>query len=63
MDISQSQGEHRLGAFYSHRFVDVDTFKGQQVEVRPTGWKDYFRYFLQRHQRRRAPFKLIALFM
>ena len=61
MDISQSQGQHRLRAFCSSMFVGIGGFKGQQVEVRPTGWENYIRNFLQRYQRGRAPFMPIVL--
>jgi hypothetical protein len=61
VDIPQSQGQNRLGAYSNSMRAGIGAFKGQQVKVCPTGWEDHICDFLQSHQRGRAPFMPIAI--
>jgi len=61
VDIAQNQGQYRLSRFSNCMRAGIGAFKGQQVEVRPTGWEDHICDFLQSHQRGRAPFMPFVL--
>jgi hypothetical protein len=61
MDISESQGKNGFRTFSFSLGAGICAFKGQQVEVRPTGWEDDVCDSLQGRQRGCAPFMPIFL--